>query len=155
MHIQPHFGVGDANAGAFLLTHHEIVGNGVLYAIGDKARVTEFFTKGGGIDSKRGFHVHDLTPVIALHLLVEVVGIGRAELEERLKDAQRGVAAEVGTVHHFLVSGERHHASAFGHVSGPQGTKFIGEHTFQPLESLGHHLKFFSHFQCILMCDCD
>ncbi len=126
VHVQAYVGVGYADAGATALMVHKIVGYGVLDAIGDKAGVLELFAVGGRVDSKCLADFHHRCPFVALDLLVEVIGIGRAEFVKRFQHTQRGAQAEVSTIHQLLVALKRHHAYAFQNILGTQLAQLVG-----------------------------
>ena len=95
---------------------HEIVGYAVLHAVGHKARMAEGVAVDGAVDGKGVALAHDVFPVKLLHLLIEVVGVGRGEFIERLQHAQSGAEAEVCPVHHLFVTLERHHSPSLFHL---------------------------------------
>ena len=88
-----------------------------------------------GVDGERSVEAEIITPLYALHGVVHLVGVGGLEMFDGLQDTDGSAEAEVGTVHHFLVAGERHHAPADLHVVGAELRELLGEHFFKSLES--------------------
>ena len=129
---------------------HEIVGNAVLHAVGDKTRVLERFAIDGGVNRERAALVHDILPMELLHLLIEVVGIGGGELVDGLEYTQRRAKAEVRLIHYLFVALKRHHAAALHHILRAKRHQFITQHALQPLEGLSNHFKCLTH-NCLNM----
>ena len=141
MDIETDFGIVKADAGALAVLLVKEVGDGVLDTVGDKAGIVEVLTIDRSIDGKRGLHGHQLLPVKALELLIQVIGAGGTQREHRLEDAHRSAAGKVSPVEHFLVALEIDYAVTFGNVLGAQGAQLVGEHPFQSEEGFRHHIK--------------
>ena len=85
-----------------------------------------------------------------LHLLIEVIGIGRGELVDGFEHPQRRAKAEVCLIHHLLVASKRHHAAPLHHILRAKRHQFITQHALQPLEGLSNHFKCLTH-NCLNM----
>ena len=84
-------------------------------------------------------------------LLVNFVSVFGCEVFDGFQDADGRTQAEVGFVHHFFVSTERHHAASYLNVVGTQCGEFSGQCLFQSLEGFGNHFKrLFAHLIYLL-----
>ena len=123
----------------------ELVDDGVLHLVGHKARVAELLAIYNGVDRERLALLDVLAPVNFLHLVVHVLGRARLETGYRLQDTDCRVQLEVGTIHHFLVTLERHHTTANLHVVRTQIGQFFCQDGLQTHECLGNHFILFLH----------
>ena len=98
-----------------------------------------------GVDGKRSVEIKIIAPLYALHSVVHLVGVGSLEMFDRLQDTDGSTKTEIGTVHHFLVAGERDHAPAYLHVVGAEFRKLLGEHFFKSLESFCDEFELWFH----------
>ena len=118
MDVQPDVRVADRDIGTAPRPVTELVDDGILHLIRDKARIGELLGIHDGID-REGLSLEDIfAPVYLLHFLVHILCAPRLEVCDGFKDADGGVQLEVGTVHHFLVTGKRHHAASYLYVVG-------------------------------------
>ena len=63
-----------------------------------------------------------------------------------LEDSDGGVQLEVGTVHHFFVSRERHHPPANLYVVCTKLRELLCQDIFKSHEGLGDEFKFLFHY---------
>ena len=121
MDVKTDIGIGEPDAGTLAVFLVEEVGNGILDTIGDKSRVVEVLAIDCGVDGKCRLNGHQLLPVKGLELLIQVVGAGGAQLEERLEHAHCRAAGEIGAIQSFLVARERNDAVTLSNILGAQG----------------------------------
>ena len=89
--------------------------------------MAEVVAEDDGIDKERVLHVHVLFPVNLLYNFVHFVGVCCLEFLDWLQNLHGCSCTEVGFIEHFLVAGERHHASAYFHIVGTQIDEFLGK----------------------------
>ncbi len=154
MHVDHHVGVLQTHPGALPLAEAvaEPVGNGVLDAVSDEARVGELVAVSHRVDGESALGGHQRTPVELLGALVELIGVLCGEFMNGLEDTQSCTAAHVGAVEHLEVPLERHHSAPRLHILGTEAAQLLGQHIFQSLEGLGHHFKIFFHLQLCNIC---
>ena len=80
--------------------------------------MAEFVAEDNRIDGKGLVNVHVVIPVDGFDLLIDFVGVLGREVLNRFQDADGCTQAEVGFVHHLLVSAEGYHAAAYLDVVG-------------------------------------
>ena len=130
MHVEADVGIGNADVGAFARIFHEIVDNRIFNLVGNKLRIAEFGAINGGVYSKRSVKIENFVPLNSLHCFVNSFRILGAEVENGLQHSDCRAEAEVGTVHHFLVTRERDHAAADLHVVGTEFDEFLCQNFF-------------------------
>ena len=142
MNVELHVRIVKTDRRAFAISLVEEVGDSVFHAVGNEARVAEFFAEHRGVDRESLVEFQHRFPVEDLHGFVEFVGIASDKLIDRFKDAQCGAAAEIGFIEHSFIAGEAHHTAAFFHVRRSDLSQFLSEYAFQSLEGLSNHFKF-------------
>ena len=109
--MQSQVGIGNRYIRTCARLLAELVNDGILHLVGYEFRVTELLGENHGVHSKCFLVVQILSPVDALYLLVNIIGALCLEMLDGLEDADSGMQLEISAIHHFLVAGERHHAT--------------------------------------------
>ena len=143
MYVEFDVGVRDADVGPFTRGFAEVVHDGVLHLVGHELGVAEFRGIDHGVHGEGCIEVEVLFPVDGPHGGVDVVGVGRAEVLDGFEYAYGRAQAEVGPVHHFLVSGEGNHTFADLDVVCAELCQLLCQHFFQSLEGFGDKFELF------------
>ena len=130
VHVEADVGIGNADVGTLVRIFHEIVDNRIFNLVGNKLRIAEFGAINGGVYSKRSVEIENFVPLNSLHCLVNSFRILGAEVENGLQHSDCRAEAEVGTVHHFLITRERDHAATDLHVVGTEFDEFLCQNFF-------------------------
>ena len=145
MDVQTNVGIRHRHVRTLARLFTELVDDGVLHFVGYKARVAELFA----IDNRvygEGLSLLDvLAPIYLLHFVVHVLGRTSLETGNRLQDTNGRVQLEISTIHHFLVTRERHHTTANLHVVCSQIGQLFCQNGLQAHECFGNHFKLFLH----------
>ena len=125
MDMQADVRIGEGDVGSLSRALAELVHDGVLDLIGDEVGVAELVTVDDGVHGE-GLSLGDIgAPVQVFHIIIYVVGGGSLEMLDGFKDTYGRVQLEVGTIHHFLVSGERDHTAANLNVVGAKLSELL------------------------------
>ena len=154
MNVQLYIRVCDSYVRAFPGALAEIIDDGILHLVGDELGMAKVLRIDDGVDGKRSIEVEVTAPVDFLHGGVDLVGIAGLEVFYRLEYAHGGAQAEIGTVHHFLVAGERDHAPPDLYIVGSEFRQFLCQNFFKSLESFGDEFELFFHDYCFAFFRC-
>ena len=119
--VRPHH----AHPGSLALALHEVVGNGILHAVGHELGVAELVAEDDFIHRKRLSRTHVILPLDGLDLFIHLIGVGGRKVADGFQDANGGTQAEVGLVQHPFITRKGHHASAFLYIIGSQFSQFL------------------------------
>ena len=141
--IEFDIGVGDTNIRALAGRISEVVDDSVLYFVRHELRVAEFLRIDDGIYGKGGIEVEVVVPIYGTDGGIYLIGIRSFEMLDGFEDTHSGTQAEVGTIHHFLVTAKGDHSSSYLNFVCAQLGKFLCQDFFQSLKGLGNHFKLF------------
>jgi hypothetical protein len=116
MYVQAEVCIVDAHRWAFARLLAEIVGDGIFYPIGYEFRVAKVFAVHHSIDVEGALVCHVFIPIEVLHCFIHLIGCRGFELLDGLQHADGCPKAEIGFVHHLLVTFEGYHTYALLYI---------------------------------------
>ena len=145
MYVEANVGIADTDIRPCSGLFAKLVNNGILYFIGDKARVAKLF----GVDNRvytEGFSfLNILAPVYFFDLIVHIFCRASLEVSYRFEDSDGRMQLEIGSIQHLLITCKRHHSTACLYIVGTQLGELLSQNGFKSHESLGYEFKFLFH----------
>ena len=106
VYVEDEVGVVETYRRALAILLVEIVGNGILYAVGNEFGMTEHLAVHHCIHRECRCSIKMLFPVESLYSFIYLVGIRCLEVKERFQDSHCSPQVEIRLVHHLLVTGK-------------------------------------------------
>ena len=117
--------------------------------------MSEFLREHNRVNRETLFQVEILCPVYFLYFVIHLVGRVCLEVCNRFQNSYCRVQLKVSPIHHFLVTGERHHASSCLHIVSSKLCQLLCQNGLQTHERFGDEFKFLFHYKGFSLLFCE